>query len=120
MLWAHICTLYVEISWQNNAFLSIQYYKNTQRSFTKYTHTLVSGQSAHREEATVKQRCIKQIFLTICYIPVNYYFQVKFGKIHPITYCILVQETRSFYKTMLHRQPCLQNLKYNTFWFKNV
>lgn len=48
-----------------NEFLSIQYYKNTQRSFTKYKHTLVSRQSAHREEATVKQRCIKQIFLTI-------------------------------------------------------
>lgn len=39
--------------------------KTHKEALQKHTHTLVSRQSAHREEATVKQRCIKQIFLTI-------------------------------------------------------
>lgn len=52
-----------------NEFLSIRYYKTHKEALQNthiHTHTLVSRQSAHREEATVKQRSIKQIFLTIC------------------------------------------------------
>lgn len=39
MLWAHICTVYVEISWQNKEFLSIQYYK-THKEALQNAHTL--------------------------------------------------------------------------------
>lgn len=117
--WAHNFTLYVKISWQNNKFLSVQYYKNTQRSFTKYTHTLVSGQNALREEATVKQRCIKQILNIL--LDSSILFSSSDIEKNPPHHILHTSSGKwSFHKTILHRQPCLQSLKYNTFGLKKV